>query len=83
MDMEKEFLENVGVCAHLHGTVAALVRAVRKKLPLDLCCSETCHADLLQHFCRTRLLLHVKEINLTLRKKKERKSASKRKLQKV
>lgn len=83
MDMEKEFLENVGVCAHLHGTVAALVRAVRKKLPLDLGCSETCHADLLQHFCRTRLLLHVKEINLTLRKKKERKSASKRKLQKV
>lgn len=81
MDLEKEFLEHVGVCAHLHGAVGALQAALREKLPLDLSCSEACHLDLLQHFCRTRLILHLKEINRILKKTKERKSAAKRKLQ--
>ncbi|KAH9374482.1 hypothetical protein HPB48_023054 [Haemaphysalis longicornis] len=83
MDMEKEFLEHVGVCAHLHGTVAALQTVVRERLPLNLCCSEACHGDIVQHFCRTRIVLHVKEINRVLKKTKDRKSATKRKLQKV
>lgn len=31
MDMEKEFLEHVGVCAHLNGAVAAVQTTAHKK----------------------------------------------------
>lgn len=52
-------------------------RLVYERLPPNLCCSEACHVDLLQHFGRTRLMFHGKEINRALKETKEGKNSHK------
>lgn len=82
-DMEKCFVEHIGVVAHLCSVTTVLKDKLNSSLPKEIFCSEKCRLELLRQFCYARLMLHINDVNRALKKQRERKSAAKRKLQKL
>lgn len=72
-----------GIVAHLCHVTALLKDEVNSSLPKGISYSEKCCLDIMWQLCYALLMLHISDINRALKKQRERKSAAKRKLQKL